>query len=134
MPLSSQPPQGRVDLAPPPHEGPVALTRRWWHSRGQYRPLQYWLLFRGIPVLLAFTMLFVANGLVIDWRNAYDVMLSITSPAATKSPGLAWPLSLAGWLVGPAVAGAVVGYMITAGIDGRRKKPIEELFRDVGHE
>lgn len=70
MPLSSQPPQGRVDLAPPPHEGPVALTRRWWHSRGQYRPLQYWLLFRGIPVLLAFTMLFVANSLVIDWRNA----------------------------------------------------------------
>ena len=51
-------------------QGPVALTRRWWHSRGQYRPLQYWLLFRGIPVLLAFTMLFVANSLVIDWRNA----------------------------------------------------------------
>ena len=82
--------------------GPVALARRWWHSRGQYRPLRYWLLFRGIPVLVAFTMLFVANGFVIDWRNAYDVMLSITSPAATSSPGLAWPLSSqAGWSVLP---------------------------------
>ena len=45
-------------------------------------------------------------------------MLSITSPATTKSPGLAWPLSLAGWLVDPAVAGAAVGYMITPGSTG----------------
>ena len=89
-------------------------------------------MFRGIPALLAFTALFVANGLVIGWRNAYDVTLSITSPAATKSLVLAWPLSLAGWLAGPAVAGAVVGYMITAGIEGRRKKPIDETLGEAG--
>ena len=105
MALSPQPSRDGVDLAPPPREGPVALARRWWHSRGQHRPLRYWLLFRGIPALVTFTALFVANGLVIGWRNAYDVTLSITSPAATTSPVLAWPLSLAGWLVGPAVAG-----------------------------
>ena len=134
MALSPQPSRDGVDLAPPPREGPVALARRWWHSRGQHRPLRYWLFFRGIPALVAFTALFVANGLVIGWRNAYDVMLSITSPAATKSLVLAWPLSLAGWLAGPAVAGAVVGYMITAGIEGRRKKPIDELFGEAGHD
>jgi len=84
---------------------------------------------------MAFTALFVANGLVIGWRNAYDVMLAITSPAATKSPILAWPLSLAGWLAGPAVvAAAVIGYMITAGIEGRRKNPLGELFRESGHD
>ena len=135
MALLSQPPRGGVDLAPPPREGPVALTRRWWHSRGQHPPLRYWLLFRGIPVLMAFTALFVANGLVIGWRPAYDVMLAITSPAATKSPILAWPLSIAGWLAGPAVvAAAVIGYMITAGIEGRRKKPLGELFREARHD
>ena len=134
MTLPPKPSRGGVDLVPPPWEGPVALTRRWWHSRGQYPPLRYWLLFRGIPALAALTALFVANGLVIGWRAAYDVMLTITSPAATRSPILAWPLSLAGWLAGPAVAGAVVGYMITAGIEGRRKKPIDELFREAGHD
>src|SRR6476659_1565179 len=120
--------QGGVDLAPPPREGPVALVRRRWRSRGQHRPLRYWLLFRGVPALVAFVALFIANGLVIGWRNAYDVMLAIISPAATTSPALAWLLSLAGWLVGPAVAGAVVGYMITAEIQGRRKKKFDELF------
>jgi hypothetical protein len=132
--MASPPSQGGVDLAPPPREGPFTLVRRWWRSRGQHRPLRYWLLFRGIPALVAFAALFAANGLVIGWRKAYDVMLAIISPADTSSPVLAWLLSLAGWLVGPAVAGAVVGYMITAAIEGRRKKPIAELFREVDHD
>jgi hypothetical protein len=84
-----------------------------------------------MPVLVAFAALFAANGFVIGWRKAYDVMLAITSPADTSSPVLAWLLSFAGWLVGPAVAGAVVGYMITTAIEGRRKTPIDELFREV---
>jgi Family of unknown function (DUF6313) len=83
---------------------------------------------------VAFVALFIANGLVIGWRSAYDVMLAITSPAATSSPALAWLLSLGGWLVGPAVAGAVVGYMITAEIEGRRKKKFDELFREDHHD
>jgi hypothetical protein len=80
---------------------------------------------------VGFAALFATNGLVIGWRKAYDVMLAIISPADTNSPVLAWLLSLAGWLVGPAVAGAVVGYMITAAIEGRRKKPIDGLFREI---
>ena len=129
--MTSPPPRGGVDLAPPPREGPVALVRRWWRSRGQHPPLRYWLLFRGIPALVAFAALFAANGFVIGWRNAYDVMLAITSPAATSNRVLAWLLSFTGWLVGPAVAGAVVGYMITTEIEGRRRKPFKELFREV---
>jgi hypothetical protein len=65
MAMPSQPPQGGVDLAPPPRERALALARRWWHSRGQHPPLRYWLLFRGTPALAAFTALFVVNGLVI---------------------------------------------------------------------
>jgi hypothetical protein len=106
-------------------------VRRWWRSRGKHPPLRYWLLFRGIPALVAFAALFAANGFVIGWRNAYDVMLAITSPAATSNRVLAWLLSFTGWLVGPAVAGAVVGYMITTEIEGRRRKPFKELFREV---
>src|SRR5689334_5733664 len=105
--MASPPSRSGVDLVPPPREGPLALMRRWWRSRGKHPPLRYWLLFRGIPVLVAFVALFVANGLVIGWRNAYDVMLSITSPAATSNRVLAWLLSFSGWLVGPAIAGAV---------------------------
>jgi Pentapeptide repeats (8 copies)/Family of unknown function (DUF6313) len=88
-------------------------------------------LFRGIPVLVVLAALFVGNGLVIGWRTAYDVMLAITSPADTKLPVLAWFLSVVGWLIGPAVAGAVAGHMVNAAIGARRKKPIDQLFTEV---
>jgi hypothetical protein len=132
---SQQPSTGGVDLPPPPRETLTELLRRWWRARGRHRGLRYWLLLRGMPILLVFACLFAANGLIIDWRVAYDVMLGITSPADTDSPVLAWFLSFAGWLVGPAVAGAVVGYMVTAAIGGRRTKPIDQLFSsEVGRD
>jgi hypothetical protein len=124
-------PTNGIDLAPPPRETATALVRRWWRARGRHPGLRYWLLFRGAPVLLLFAGLFTANGMVIGWRTAYDVMLSITSPAATTNPLLAWFLSVTGWLVGPAVAGAVAGYMVTAAIEARRRKPIDELYSEI---
>jgi hypothetical protein len=81
-------------------------------------------------LLLGFGSLYVANGLVIGWRDAYDVTVAITSPAATSSPALAWFLSVAGWLVAPGLAGAVAGYVVSASISARRRTPMRELFRD----
>ena len=73
--------------------------------------------------MLGLAALFVVNGLVIGWTTAYNVLVTIDSPADTSSPPLAWLLSLAGWLIGPALAGAVAGYVVTSWIAGRRSKP-----------
>jgi Family of unknown function (DUF6313) len=119
---------GGVDIPPPPRETLTELTRRWWRAWGRHQRLRYWLLLRGIPILLVFACLFAANGLIIGWRAAYDVMLGTTSPADADSAVLAWLLSIMGWLIGPAVAGAVVGYIVTAAIGERRTKSIDQLF------
>jgi hypothetical protein len=129
--MTARTPTGGVDLPPPPREALFALARRWWRARGRHPGLRYWLLFHGIPVLVALAALFAANGLVVGWRTAYDVMLAITSPAATSSPVLAWFLSVAGWLIGPAVAGAVAGSMVNAAIARRRKRPVGQIFTEV---
>ncbi len=57
-------------------------------------------------------------------------MLAI-SPADTGSPVLAWFLSVAGWLIGPAVAGAVAGSVVNAAIGARRRKPVDQLFTEI---
>jgi hypothetical protein len=98
-------------------------ARRRWRSRGRHGRLRYWLLFRGAPIAAVFLLVYVANGLVIGWRDAYDVTLAIISPAQTSSPLLAWVLSVAGWLVAPGLAGAVAGYVISAEIEARRREP-----------
>lgn len=61
------------------------------------------------------------NGFVIGWRVAYDVTLQIVSPWETAQPWVAVPLSLAGWLVWPSVAGTVIGYVFTKVIDARQR-------------
>ncbi|MGN9915845.1 DUF6313 family protein [Micromonospora palomenae] len=75
-------------------------------------------------------LLFVLNGLIIGWQTAYDVNIGITSPAVTALPALAWPLSIAGWLVAPGIAGAVAGYVVSSSIRSRRRRRIDNLFRE----
>jgi hypothetical protein len=104
--------------------------RRRWLSLGRHRALNYWILLRGVPLLVLFGSIFVLNGVLIGWRQAYDVAVLITSPAATSSPLAAWLLSVAGWLLMPAIAGAVAGYIINSAVGGRRTRPIDEVFPD----
>jgi hypothetical protein len=70
----------------------------------------------------------VVNGIIIGWREAYDVAIHITSPADTTSPVAAWALSLSGWLIVPGLAGAVAGYVVSNSIYSRRQTPLTELF------
>lgn len=107
------------------------LLRRWWRSRGHQRNLRYWILFRGLPVLAALAVLYVATGFVVGWRDAYDVSLGIESPAETSAPVLAWFLSVAGWLVMPGVAGAVAGYVVSDSISSRRSRPLTDEFPQI---
>jgi len=125
------PPEGPadgVDLPPPPHEPVRHLLRRWRLSQERHHGLRYWAQTRGLPLLLAYVALFVANGFAIGWRRAYDVSIGITSPAGSRVPVLAWFLSVAGWLLVPAVVGGVAGYVVSDGITSRRTRSAEEIF------
>ncbi len=123
-------PDGPVDLPTPQPESARARAQRLQLSQGHHSRLRHWLLFRGSLALAGYVIFFVVAGLVIGWRQAYDVSIGITSPAATASPVAAWPLSVAGWLFAPALAGAVAGYVVSAGISSRRTESFEQLFTD----
>ena len=118
--------------APAVVETLTARLRRYWRSRGRYGRLRYWLLFRGLPLGVVFGVLYVADGWVNGWVISYEVMLAIRSPAdpAVRVGALAWALSLTGWLVAPGVAGAVAGYVISSGIDARRRTRFDVLFTE----
>ena len=76
----------------------------------------------GAPVIAAYAALFVANGIWNTWETAYDVSVVITSPRDPKVDldWLAWPLSVAGWLIAPVAAGAMVGYTVNTSLARRR--------------
>jgi hypothetical protein len=103
-------------------------VRRWWRSQLRHSPFRHWLIYRGSLLAAGYAGLYVTNGFVIGWRETYDVNVAITSPAATSAPLLAWPLSVAGWLMVPVLAGALAGYMINTTISGRRSKSIKDIF------
>jgi hypothetical protein len=103
---------------------------RWWQSWPEHSGLRYWLLTRGILLLGGYLILFVATGYAIGYRRAYDVSIGITSPATTSQPALAWILSIVGWLVAPAAAGGVAGYMIANTILSRRVTRLGKAFDD----
>jgi hypothetical protein len=90
------------------------------------------LLFRGLPVLVAFAALYIATGSTVGWDKAYRICLAIDGPSGTSSPVLAWALSLAGWLVMPGVAGAVAGYVVSDSIASRRSRSLSDSFPGSG--
>jgi WD40 repeat protein len=77
---------------------------------------------------IAYLALFAANGFAIGWRRAYDVSIGITSPAGSRVLVLAWFLSVAGWLLVPAVVGGIAGYVVSDAITSRRTGSAGEIF------
>jgi hypothetical protein len=124
----------RLPGRPPPPDRVRDRFRRRVLAVGAYTGLRHWLLVRGTMVLFAFTMLYVANGMAIGWKNAYDVTIGIKSPGhhSISAPALAWLLSVAGWLAAPAVCGAVAGVVISVAIRSRRRRPIGEALTKQG--
>ena len=115
-----------IRVTPPPREGWFAYRRRtWWRSRGRYGGLRYWMITRGLRAVTGYAALFCLTGLVIGWRDAFDVSLQITSPADTDVPILAGVLAVVGWLLAPGLAGAVAGYLVSNAISTRRSRPAE---------
>ncbi|MFJ4524869.1 DUF6313 family protein [Streptomyces sp. NPDC088810] len=81
--------------------------------------------------MLGLTALYLLNGFLNGWVNAYDVLVTITSPGNVKQQWCAWPLSIAGWAVVPATIGAAVGYVVTTQIDSHRTQEMSDLLDEL---
>ncbi|QWA25865.1 hypothetical protein KJK32_44285 [Streptomyces sp. JCM17656] len=77
------------------------------------------------------TALYLLNGFLIGWANAYDVLTGITSPSAVRPQWCAWPLSLTGWAVVPAVIGAAAGYVITEQIQSHHSRELNDVLDEL---
>ncbi|MGW5931895.1 DUF6313 family protein [Streptomyces anulatus] len=75
--------------------------------------------------------LYVLNGFLIGWANAYNVVAGITSPADVRPQWCAWPLSLIGWAVVPAVIGAAAGYVITEQIQAHHSRELGDVLDEL---
>ncbi|MEV6131993.1 DUF6313 family protein [Streptomyces violaceusniger] len=97
------------------------------------RPL-YWLVTRGSLWLGVFVALYLFGGVLLGWARAYEVLIGITSPAATPAPLMGWILSLVGWLMVPAFVGGVTGYLVNRQVDRRRVDSEEDFERRIRHQ
>jgi cytochrome bd-type quinol oxidase subunit 1 len=75
--------------------------------------------------------LYVLNGFLIGWVNAYEVLRGETSPAAVRPTWCAWPLSLIGWAAIPAIVGAVAGYVITEQIQAHHTRELNDVLDEL---
>ncbi|WP_059006653.1 DUF6313 family protein [Streptomyces specialis] len=118
-------------IPPPPRPG---LARRlWfiWSSRDALPRLPRWLLGSAAPVIAGATVLYVANGFLAGWRTAYEALLGITSPAEAEPQWCAWPLSLTGWALLPALIGGVVGYGVSGQIEAHRSQTLDAILAEI---
>ncbi|MFI1840379.1 DUF6313 family protein [Streptomyces olivaceoviridis] len=127
----------RVSLPPaplpggPPPPGRWQRLRSWRAARHALPRFGFWLLSRGAVVLGMCGALYVLNGFLIGWANAYDVMTGITSPKAVHPQWCAWLLSLTGWAAIPAVIGAAAGYVITEQIRDHHSRELSDVVDEL---
>ncbi|MFE6808613.1 DUF6313 family protein [Streptomyces sp. NPDC057681] len=127
----------RVSLPPAPLPGGPPPPGRWhrlrsrWAARHALPRFGFWLLSRGAVVLGTCGALYVLNGFLIGWANAYDVMTGITSPSGVHPQWCAWPLSLTGWAAIPAVIGAAAGYVITEQIQDHHARELSDVVDEL---
>lgn len=115
----------------PPSPGRRQRLRARWADRHALPRFGFWLLSRSIVVLAVCGVLYVLNGFLIGWANAYDVMLGITSPADIRPQRCAWPLSLTGWAAIPAIIGAAAGYIITEQIQTHHARELSDVLSEL---
>ncbi|MEW2079962.1 DUF6313 family protein [Streptomyces sp. NPDC013433] len=115
----------------PPRPGLRRRVSRWWRSRDALSRLHRWLLLRAVPVLVIFCGLYVLNGALMGWTDAYNVLIGIASPGDARPQWAAWPLSIAGWAAIPAFVGGTVGYVVTAQIQAHRTRELSEILEEL---
>ncbi|MGN9844177.1 DUF6313 family protein [Nonomuraea sp. H19] len=97
--------------SPAPRSQRKPLRQRWASRLAGFRSLGKWLWREMKWLLIAVVALFLISGLVIGWVEAYEILVGIRSPSNAKYSVLAWVLSVVGWIIVPALIGAVVGYL-----------------------
>ncbi|MFE6838574.1 DUF6313 family protein [Streptomyces sp. NPDC057705] len=117
--------------AGPPPPGRRQRLRARWAARHALPRFGYWLLTRGAVVLGVCGALYVLNGLLIGWADAYEVLIGITSPAEVRPQWCAWPLSLTGWAAIPAIIGAAASYVITAQIQTHHARELSDVLDEL---
>ncbi|WP_086559159.1 DUF6313 family protein [Streptomyces africanus] len=122
---------GTPAVQPPPRPGPRRRLLRWWRSRDALSRLHRWLLLRALPVLLVFLGLYVLNGALMGWTDAYNVLVGIDSPGDARPTWAAWPLSIVGWAAIPAFVGGAVGYVVSAQIQAHRTRELSEILEEL---
>ncbi|MFE7115534.1 DUF6313 family protein [Streptomyces sp. NPDC057654] len=118
--------------APPPPR----RRQRWrahWADRHALPRLAFWLISRGAAMLAVCAGLYVLNGFLIGWANAYEVMTGITSPVAARHQWCAWPLSVIGWAAIPAMIGGAAGYIITEQIQAHQARELSDVLDELRH-
>ena len=67
--------------SPPPPRGVGQQVATWWARRHALGRMPFWLLTRAVWVIAPCAALFLLNGLLVGWADAYEVLAGITSPA-----------------------------------------------------
>jgi hypothetical protein len=90
-----------------------------------------WLVQRGLPLAIVLLGIICVAAVTNGWWLTYEVLLGITSPKSTKNLPLSLAVSLLGWLIAPAVAGGVAGYVIQRQIMGPHRPNLVAAIRKL---
>ncbi|MFI8235029.1 DUF6313 family protein [Streptomyces sp. NPDC085900] len=88
--------------------------------------LQRWL-WRAKWVIGSLVVLFLIQWRLAGWSDAWDLLVGRKTPRNVPYPYVAWPLSVIGWLVLPALIAGIVAYLITSQADRRRTLTITDM-------
>jgi hypothetical protein len=103
--------------------------RRWYRSQSG---LSRWLIRRGAILLLTELMLFATTALFAgDAGKALEIAIGTLSPFASRADWLAVPLAVLGWLLIPALAGAVVAVALENALKQRSDQQVEDSVAAV---
>jgi hypothetical protein len=91
--------------------------------------LPYWVYFQLWKWVVAALVVFLISGSHIGYANTWEILVGRKSPIGVAWPWVAWPVSIFGWLLVPALVGGVAGFVITAQLQGRRSKTIDDIKR-----
>lgn len=122
-----------------PRESIPEFASRVWESRKGLSSFTRWLLTAGLSIVLVTTICFAGTAVATgDPGYALEVITSVASPFDCDAAWIAVPLAVVGYLLLPAVVGAVAAVVVErqlAGMsksleeaeDSIRRRVIEEL-------
>ncbi|MER5864755.1 DUF6313 family protein [Kitasatospora sp. NPDC002040] len=113
-------------LAPPATRSARARLRRALRSRKALSGLTQWVIDWGVPQVLVLGTGYVLVAVHrLGWSKTYNAATMMTPPDGRS----AWPVSLVGWLLVPAIIGGLAGHVIATRITSVKAVSTTALFR-----